>query len=151
MKKLHISKTGTTVSLKDGRKNVWTIDGITLHPNRLAGLVAAQDPDTVTEQELRDAIAKAEAKKGSIVPDEYRYRYGVDQNCGDDIAVRLKDKTTDGKGNADMEAVAEVAAKNGLADRFDGWVARGLNNGQLRMNLGNMLRGKARKGEPVTI
>lgn len=149
--KLTINKASTAVSLKDGRKNVWTIDGITLHPNRLAGLVAAQNPDEVTEDELREAIAKAQAKKGSIVPDEYRYRYGVDQNCGDDIAQRLKDRTTDGKGNADMEAVAEVAAKNGLSDRFDGWVARGLNNGQLRMNLGNMLRGKARKGEEVTI
>lgn len=149
--KLTINKANTAVSLKDGRTTIWTIDGITLHPNRLAGLVAAQNPDEVTEDELREAIAKAQAKKGSIVPDEYRYRYGVDQNCGDDIAQRLKDRTTDGKGNADMEAVAEVAAKNGLSDRFDGWVARGLNNGQLRMNLGNMLRGKVRKGEEVTI
>lgn len=149
--KLTINKANTAVSLKDGRTTIWTIDGITLHPNRLAGLVAAQNPDEVTEDELREAIAKAQAKKGSIVPDEYRYRYGVDQNCGDAIAQRLKDRTTDGKGNADMEAVAEVAAKNGLSDRFDGWVARGLNNGQIRMNLGNMLRGKVRKGEEVTI
>lgn len=151
MKKLHISKTGTTVSLKDGRTTEWKIEGITLHPNRLAGVVAAQDPEAITEQELRDAIAKAEAKKGSIVPDEYRYLYGVDQNCGDDVALRLKAATTNGAGETDMTAVAEIAARNGLADRFDGWVARGLNNGQLRMNLGNMLRGKARKGEPVTI
>lgn len=149
--KLTINKANTAVTLKDGRKNVWTIDGIALHPSRLAGLVAAQDPDTVTEQELRDAIAKAEARKGSIVPDEYRYRYGVDQNCGDDIAKRLRDRTINGAGEADMTAVREVAERNGLADRFDGWVAKGLNNGQLRMNLGNMLRGKARKGEEVTI
>lgn len=149
--KLTINKANTAVTLKDGRKNVWTIEGITLHANRLAGLIAAQDPEAVTEQELRDAIAKAEAKKGSIVPDEYRYRYGVDQNCGDDVALRLKAATTNGAGETDMTAVAEIAARNGLADRFDGWVARGLNNGQLRMNLGNMLRGKARKGEEVAI
>lgn len=150
-KKLHISKTGTTVSLKNGRTTEWKVEGISLHPGRLAGLVAAQDPDTVTPEGLQIAIAAAIAKKGSIVPDSYRYQYGVDQNCGDDVALRLKERTTDGHGKADMVAVAEVASRNGLADKYDGWVSRGLNNGQLRMNLGNMLRGKVRKGEPVTI
>lgn len=151
MKKLVISKTGTTVSLKDGRTTEWKIEGITLNRARLEGLVAAQDAEAITAEALQEAIDKAAAKKGSIIPDSYRHQYGVDQNCGDDIAVRLKDATTDGKGNALMDAVAEVAAKNGLSDRYDGWVAKGLNNGQLRMNLGNMLRGKARKGEEVTI
>lgn len=151
MKKLVISKTGTTVSLKDGRTTEWKIEGITLNRARLEGLVAAQDAEAITADALQEAIDKAAAKKGSIIPDSYRHQYGVDQNCGDDIAVALKAKTTDGKGNALMDAVAEVAAANGLADKYDNWVARGLNNGQLRMNLGNMLRGKARKGEPVTI
>lgn len=149
--KLTINKTSTAVTLKDGRKNVWTVDGITLHPERLKGLVAAQDPDTITEDELRAAIEAAQQKRGSVIPDQYRYGYGVDQNCGDDIAKRLKDATTDGHGKADMQAVQKVAEKNGLAPDFDRWVSKGLNNGMVRMNLGNKLRGLARKGEEVTI
>lgn len=151
MKKLVISKTGATVSLKDGRTTEWKIEGVTLNRARLEGVVAAQDADTVTPEALQAAIDAAAARRGNVIPDDYRVQYGVDQNCGDDIAVRLKDATTDGHGKADMGAVQIVAEKNGLADDFDRWVSRGLNNGMVRMNLGNKLRGKARKGEPVTI
>lgn len=150
-KKLHISKTGTTVALREGTKTLWKIEGIALARPRLEGVVAAQDPDTVIEDELRAAIEAAQQKRGSVIPDQYRYGYGVDQNCGDDIAQRLKDATTDGHGKADMRAVQKVAEANGLAPDFDRWVSKGLNNGMVRMNLGNKLRGLARKGTEVAI
>lgn len=44
----------------------------------------------------------------------------------------------------------KIARDNGVLDRFEGW-AESLNPGQVRLNLGNVLRGMARRGEEVTI
>lgn len=43
-------------------------------------------------------------------------------------------------------AVAEVCHENAIADRW-----QGKNNGMRRMALGNVLRGKLRRGEPVVV
>ena len=143
--KLTTNKANTTVALKDGRKNVWKVEvpaGLTAAA--IAGVLAGLE-------QVEAALAAAAAKRGSVIPDDYRVQYGVDQNCGDDVAVRLKDATTGKDGKADMAAVEAIASKNGLGDKFDQWVSRGLNNGMVRMNLGNMLRAKARKGDEVAI
>ena len=150
--KLTTNKANTTVALKDGRKNVWKVEvpaGLTAAA--IAGVLAGLDADTATAEQVEAALAAAAAKRGSVIPDDYRVQYGVDQNCGDDVAVRLKDATTGKDGKADMAAVEAIASKNGLGDKFDQWVSRGLNNGMVRMNLGNMLRAKARKGDEVAI
>lgn len=50
-----------------------------------------------------------------------------------------------------VEALRSVASENGLVDRFNGWEAKGLNNGYLRMNLGNILIARAKRNEAVVI
>lgn len=142
----------THVAIREGRSNVAKVEipeGLT--PANVEGALAALDPETATEAELLAALEAASKRKGSVIPDDYRVQYGVDQNCGDDVAIRLKDATTGTDGKTDMAAVERIAGANGLGDKFDQWVGRGLNNGMVRMNLGNMLRAKARKGDEVAI
>ena len=84
--------------------------------------------------------------KASVVPDSYKARYGADQNCGDDVAERLK-------GNDPFL----VATDNGIDANAKWGVGRlslgkkPLNNGMIRMNLGNVLRGRIKRGEYVII
>jgi len=84
--------------------------------------------------------------KSSVVPDSYKARYGADQNCGDDVAERLKGHDP-----------YLVALDNNI-DAEQKWgvgrIALGkkpLNNGMIRMNLGNVLRGRIKRGEYVVI
>ena len=84
--------------------------------------------------------------KSSVVPDSYKARYGAAQNCGDDVAERLKGHDP-----------FLVATDNGI-DAEQKWgvgrIAHGkkpLNNGMIRMNLGNVLRGRIKRGEYVVI
>lgn len=152
MTKLIANKARTTISLRDGRKNVWQVEvpqGVT--PAQVEGLIEAADAETATPEQIEAVLASLLAKRGSVIPDDYRVRYGADQNCGDDVAARLKSATTDGEGNLDMDAVERIAAANDLGGKFDEWRTKGLNNGMVRMNLGNMLRAKARKGDEVAI
>ena len=72
----------------------------------------------------------------SVVPDSYKTRYGRDQNCGDEIAELMKE--------ADIQAVAN---ENGID--LSRWAGR--NPGMIRMNLGNVLRGRVRRGEYVSV
>lgn len=95
---------------------------------------------------------------GSVVPEEYRRRYGVEQNCGDAIAVALTAYVTlprankkDIDGGLDRAKLRGVAEVNGIADRLAGWEDEDLNGGLLRMNVSNVLRGMNRRGEQVTI
>ena len=149
---LFVSKDATFVALKEGRRNVWKLEGIEgLSRAALLGVCEAQDTQTVTQDDLETAIAKAKARRGSVIPDDYRVQYGVDQNCGDDVADKLRKRTTGPDGKCDMAAVEQVASENGMADDYDRWVSRGLNNGMVRMNLGNKLRAKARRNEQVAL
>ena len=124
-------------------------------PETVAGILAgATYPCTQNDLAIliEDALAEAERRSGSVIPDHYRYSYGVDQNNGDDVAVTLKDHCGGGlKDPMDLEALIGVVDANGIRDRFDVWLTKGLNNGMLRMNTGNVLRGKVRKGDPVRI
>lgn len=72
----------------------------------------------------------------SVVPDSFKQKYGPEQNCGDDIAATL----------AELD-VAIVARQNGID--LSRW--EGKNPGMVRMNLGNVLRGRVRRGEYVVL
>jgi len=83
----------------------------------------------------------------SVVPDSYKERYGPAQHCGDDIAEMLKG-----------EDIHEIGAANGInvdAKWGNGRIVDGevkpLNPGMQRMNLGNVLRGRVRRGEYVIV
>lgn len=136
--------------VKDGRKVVTTVEAI-LTAEQAEGVIAGLDlSDPNIAETIAAAAAAAAAKRGSVIPDEYRYRYGADQSCGDKIAKKLTALVTT-KDGVDEAKCREIAAKNGVEDRFDGWASKGLNPGMLRMNLGNVLRGMARRGEEVTL
>lgn len=104
------------------------------------------------DEELEDE------ERGDIIPRKYRERYGVEQNCGDDVAVVFTGYVTkpratkkDIDGGLDRAALREVADANGLGAKLDDYEARELNGGLLRMNIGNILRGMVRRGERVVI
>jgi len=82
----------------------------------------------------------------SVVPDSYKQRYGAEQNCGDEIAELLKghDVHDVGKDNG-----INVDAKWGNGRKKQG--KKPLNSGMVRMNLGNVLRGRVKRGEYVVI
>ena len=136
----------TRLPIPDGAK-VDTIEGI----------LAAMDFTTPMSEadvksHLEAALEAAAQRRGSVIPDSYRYSYGEDQNCGDDVAAELKAYCGGGlKDPLDLAKVEEVANANGIGDRFDVWMAKGLNPGMVRMNTGNVLRGMARNEKPIRI
>ena len=145
--KLSIDKNKALVA-RDGRKVAFKV-ATTLTIAALEGIIAGADLDSPTlEADLTAAVEEAAKRRGSVIPNGYREQYGAEQSCGDDVAKRLTAKVT-GKDGVDLDAAREVAAANGVEDRFDGWMIKGLNPGMVRMNLGNVLRGKARRGEEV--
>ncbi len=121
----------------------------------VAGILAAVEypnSEAWIKGHLEDALEEAETRKGSVIPDAYRYTYGEDQNNGDDVALRLKEHCGGGlKATLDLAKLEEVVDQNQMRDRFDVWMAKDLNPGMLRMNTGNVLRGKVRRGEQVQI
>lgn len=60
---------------------------------------------------------------------------------GDEISVALRGMTVDN--------LADVAKDNGLWDRWELWADRSA--GQKRMNLGNTLRWKLKRGDKVVV
>ena len=94
---------------------------------------------------------------GSVVPEKYREIYGAEQNCGDEVALVLTDYvmtlegSEDGEPRLNFDALREVATANGSYLLLQKWEDRGLNNGLLRMNMSNVLRGRIRRGEQVQI
>jgi hypothetical protein len=94
----------------------------------------------------RDAVKRAKAvlvptKRGSVIDPITKAAYGKAANCGDQVAVLLKDAVIDN------DSLKKEAIANGIdASRWDH-----LNFGMQRMNLGNVLRGMANTEKPVTI
>jgi hypothetical protein len=81
-------------------------------------------------------------KKPGLFPAKYREKYAAhDGSTGDVLAVALK-KVTSRDGKTDLAALREVAVANGVD--LDRWAH--LNLGMQRMNLGNRLRGMAKRG-----
>lgn len=150
---MKLNRHKTTIRVMDGRKVLGKIE-TELPEKVLDGIVDGTDLGDLDLDGILALVTKAteEAAKrrGSVVPDEYRYKYGADQNCGDDIATRLTLAVTTEDG-VDLDKCREIAAANGIEDRLDRWLAKDLNPGMVRMNLGNVLRGLARKEQEVHI
>lgn len=94
------------------------------------------------------------AVRFKAVDDGYREKYVHDTSirtesgsasvhCGDPIAEAML-------GLAEQE-IRSLAVENGLEERYNSWAEKDLNIGMRRMNVGNMLRAKIRRSEPVTI
>lgn len=88
----------------------------------------------VKQQE--QAVVAEVVKSKSVVPTKYRQEYGSKGNNGDHIATLLKE--------SDLAAVADA---NGID--LTRWA--GKNVGMVRMNLGNVIRGRVRRGEKVML
>jgi hypothetical protein len=101
--------------------------------------------DEITD-EMRSDIAEADEEeveaRGSVVPEKYKQEYkarGTPGNCGDWLALELKQVTTLAKGGqVDVSAVDAIAQANGLnTGKYDrtnpGW------QGRLRMTVRNSL------------
>ena len=105
--------------------------------------------------EILDTAGEA-GGKSELIKRKYVERYMPnDRSCGDNVAEDLKAATTyaeeikPGKfvNRTDMVALGKIATANGVdLSRWDH-----LNNGMTRMNLGNVLRGMARKGQEISI
>ena len=87
-------------------------------------------------------------ENGSIVKDYYRKLYGKGNSCGDELAAALKAATTGEDGKTDANKLVKVGNRNGI-DVPTRWGH--LNVGQIRMNLGNVLRAMANRGESIEI
>ena len=95
--------------------------------------------------------AKTNAATGSMIDKDRRAGYKVTKtvktpsgrpsiDTDDGVAKELRGKTVD-----ELRKIAKEKGGADLVERFDAWVAN-LNAGQVRMNLGNVLRGIKRNG-----
>ena len=121
--------------------------------------VIAFDPDAKRFLvEIRASKEQKHYAESSVrfkaVDDRYREKYVHDSTVrtesgstsvhkGDDLSYALLGLT-----EAEIRA---VAIENGLEERYDIWVESDLSPGMRRMNVGNMLRAKLRKGERISI
>lgn len=105
----------------------------------------------VTKAQLAELLADAEGETSSpksIVPEGFKAQYKAHGgSCGDEMAGVFADTVKGEKGKIDVSKLREVMAQNGIdTDRWSN-----LNVGQRRMNLGNVLRAKAKRSEYVVI
>ena len=84
----------------------------------------------------------------SIVRPKYKTAYRPhDDTNGDGVAEALIEHCRDGKGQLDLHKLGAIANQNGVdLARY-----KHLNNGQIRMNVGNRLRSLIRNGTDVVI
>lgn len=99
-----------------------------------------------------DVVATEDNPQKSIVPVRFKAKYAEHNDSnGDRVALALKTATTtknaDGRTAVDLEALAKIAADNGI----DMAAYAKLNVGMKRMNVGNRLRGMLKNEKPVTI
>jgi hypothetical protein len=93
-------------------------------------------------------LTKTGAVSRSVVSAKYRERYAATAgNCGDALAAALRAACNDDKGRLSLEQLAAVAVENGLD--LAQW--HHLDAGRKRMTIGNVLRGRWRRGQPVQI
>ena len=118
--------------------------------SKLAGKQAREDVEDIKEERRARRNKTYRTSKythlgGSIVKTEYKSEYGPDGNCGDEIALALREHTRDDDDRFNRAAALEIARTNGI--RY----LTGTNDGQRAMNLGNKLRGLTRRGQSVVI
>lgn len=99
-----------------------------------------------------DVVATEDNPQKSIVPVRFKAKYAEHNDSnGDRVALALKTATTtknaDGRTAVDLEALAKIAADNGI----DMAAYAKLNVGMKRMNVGNRLRGMLKNEKPVVI
>lgn len=102
----------------------------------------SQEKKSAPRKGRKTAPAAAPTKESrSVIKAKYRERYTTPR---DEVAEHLS-SFTDGK-RIDVKAIREFAERNGC------WVERyeELNPGMVRMNVGNRLRAKLRKGEEIS-
>lgn len=98
-----------------------------------------------------------EKESGNVVPAKYREKYGAAQNCGDELAdvlsafVMVEDPENPKKRVCSRSQLETVADANGLQDKMREYEESGKNLGMVRMNIGNILRGRIRRGQYVKI
>jgi hypothetical protein len=86
----------------------------------------------------------------SVVPTAWVKAYAKNAlkgTCGDDLAYKL-DALTKTDGKADHTKIVALGRLNGIEVDLR-WAGR--NIGMQRMNLGNVLRGRAKRGETVVL
>ena len=96
--------------------------------------------------------AEMEAQRRSVVPLQWQRVYAKHEDkalrgtCADEFAVKFRKLTTGKDGKLDIGALVRIGQANGI-DPLTRWA--GKNPGMLRMNLGNVLRGMAKRGEKI--
>lgn len=149
---------GNVYESEDPKELVKALDQTINHDN-------SDDLDAlILEPEDTDDGEDEPARGGSVVPPKYKKEYAKhDHSCGDGVAKALHQavvRTTtlsrvfkNGKAklstskSIDMATLSEIAANNDVD--MGKWSH--LSNGQQRMNLGNVLRGRIRNMKPVNI
>jgi hypothetical protein len=142
------------------RKAGWTLahgaaGWVAYHENQ----PAVGTPPKPTPEEVVAGIDSGEIpvpprlRRGSIVPKRYKDQYAAhDGLCGDELSFRLTEAVSaqdkEGRRIVDPAKLRAVAARNGI-DIDARWGSR--NVGQQRMNLGNVLRARQKRGEAVDI
>lgn len=95
--------------------------------------------------------SKSKAASGSLIPADRRAEYHVSdtKTAGGRKSIDSNDAVAKEMRGLDMDGLRKFARAEGgnaLVERFDGWVAKNLNPGQCRMNLGNVIRAMRRNG-----
>ncbi len=127
-------------------------------PNGKEALAVALSYEDDAEEQEGDDEDEDDEPTGTIVKKHYRLEYkarGDATTCGDDIAYAMKEFVTvadaKGKDAMSMQSLAVLAGDNDEDARLAGYQNKGLNNGQCRMNIGNVLRNQYEGGELVLI
>ena len=105
----------------------------------------------IDENDAADAEGDSEEtaadSAGDKVGKKYRERYGKTGHTGDEIAEVLKAHCVDKDGKIDTAKLDKLCSANGIEyGKYEH-----LNVGMQRMTIGNILRGKHRKGEAIKI
>ena len=124
-------------------------------PNRAAKRKAAAKARKARREDDEDGGEDDEEEKvsGSVVKPKYKAIYAKNElkdTNNDAFAHAFAEFTVTEDGELDVARVITVARDNGIdtkkySSRNRGW------EGRLRMTIGNILRGKVRRGEDVTI
>lgn len=132
---------GFSPILRTGREitNVAALSDAALRTKLRALHVDVSDDATRTDLIRAARDANVWDYRGDVVPAHYKAKYGSAQNCGDDIAKHLV--------GTEVEFLQDVAEANGID--WNRWAH--CNRGQKGMNLGNVLRGRIKRGEYVIV
>lgn len=118
------------------------------HDTILLGLDA--DPKVALQQAIdnkKNGTPFEESTSTKIMADKYRAKYAPhNDSCGDDMSNAITNAVEGDDGKMDIGRLQALAAENEIdVKKYDH-----LNNGQMRMNVGNRLRGRLKQGNDVT-